>query len=137
MKVNLDIFEMYYLLESCFRGSHLRTDTIERFVDEWYRLFTPGQRKNLYERILRDIYNGKFVPDSRLCGADIKFMARYDPDNQYKVTASRYILGHDMEIWEYDAFLLDGKYYTGSTKYVAPEFITEITKIDNGEETER
>lgn len=138
MKVNLDLFEMYYLLESCFRGSHLRSDTIERFVDEWYGLFTPEQRKNLYDWILRDIYNGNFKPDSRLCGADIKFIARYDPDNQYEVTASRYIIkDNGKEICKYDAFMVDGKYYIGSNRYVSPEFITEIKKIENGKGTER
>ena len=142
MKVNLDIFEMYYLLESCFRGSHLRTDTIERFVDEWYGLFTPEQRENLYEWILRDIYNGNFKPDSRLCGADVKFMARFNPDNQYEVTAQIPVeKGNGMNvkntIWKREAFMVDGKYYTGSNRYVSPEFITEIKKKENGKGTER
>lgn len=34
MKVTLDTHEMFYLLESCLRGSHLRSGTILRFVDE-------------------------------------------------------------------------------------------------------
>ena len=40
-EVKLDIFELGYLLDACFRGSHLRSGTIGRFVDEWYDILTP------------------------------------------------------------------------------------------------
>lgn len=123
MKVDLDIFEMYYLLESCFRGSHLRSDTILRFVDEWYESFTPEQRKNLYEWILRDIYNGNFTKNDVLCGADIIFMARFNPDNQYTVTT----LFHGREATE-NAFLKDGKYYINSKWCIASEYIVSAEK---------
>ena len=53
MKVNLDIHEMFYLLESCLRGSHLRSSTILRYVDDWYNLLSPSQRHKLYEWTLR------------------------------------------------------------------------------------
>ena len=123
MKVKLDFFEMYYLLESCFRGSHLRSDTIERFVDEWYDKFTPEERNNLYEWILRDIYNGKFEPNSVLCGADIVFMARYNPDNQYSVTLKGGGKG-------FKAFFRDGKYYINSTTYIDNASILKVRKLD-------
>lgn len=124
MKVNLDFFEMYYLLESCFRGSHLRSGTIRRFVDEWYDLFTPQQRKNLYDWILRDIYNGDFKPIFSCCGEDVIFMARYDPDNQYRVKTL-----YDGEEEIHEAFLLDGRYYTKSNRFIAEEYITSVKKI--------
>lgn len=130
MKVNLDIFEMYYLLESCFRGSHLRSDTIARFVDEWYGLFTPEQRKNLYEWILRDIYNGKFKPDSILCGADKVFMARYNPDNQYSVILKGKGKG-------FSAFLMNDRYYINSRTYIDNGSIIRTKKIQYGKETKR
>lgn len=134
MKVELDFFEMYYLLESCFRGSHLRSGTIRRFVDEWYGLFTPQQRKNLRDWILRDIYNGDFKPNFSCCGEDEIFMARYDPDNQYRVTVLAPVeKGNGKNvggiIQEYTAFLRDGKYYTKSDRYIAEEYITSVEKI--------
>lgn len=46
----------------------------------------PQQRKNLRDWILRDVYYGKFEPRPSCCGEDEIFMARYDPDNQYRVT---------------------------------------------------
>lgn len=139
MRVNLDFFEMYCLLESCFRGSHLRTDTIRRFVDEFYVWFSPEERKNLYDWILRDIYDGKFEPRSQLCGADRVFMARYDPDNQYEVTVREPVRPNNGKnvgavIWERQVFLLDGKYYTKSDRFIAEEYITSVEKIPPVEE---
>ena len=124
MKVKLDIFEMYYLLESCFRGSHLRSGTIGRFVDEWYDLFTPKQRKNLRDWILRDVYYGKFEPRPSCCGEDEKFMARYDPENQYRVKTL-----YDGKEEIHKTFLRDGKYYTKSDRFIAEEYITSVEKI--------
>lgn len=134
MRANLDFFEMYCLLESCFRGSHLRTDTIRRFVDEFYVWFSPEERKNLHDWILRDIYDGKFEPRSQLCGADRVFMARYDPDNQYEVTVREPVCPDNGKnvaavIWEREVFLLDGKYYINSKTYIDNGSVTRITKI--------
>ena len=122
MRVNLDFFEMYCLLESCFRGSHLRTPTIYRFVDEFYVWFSPEERKNLHDWIVRDIYDGKFEPRSQMCGADRVFMARYDSDNQYSVVTKGGGKG-------FMAFFLDGKYYVNSKTYIDNESIIRIKKI--------
>lgn len=124
MNVELNIFEMFYLLESCFRGSHLRSGTIGRFVDEWYGLFTPQQRKNLRDWILRDIYNGDFKPRSSCCGEDTIFMARYNPDNQYRVK-----MLYDGKEEIHETFLRDGRYYTKSNRFIAEEYITSVEKI--------
>lgn len=121
MKVNLSKFEMFYLLESCLRGSHLRSDTVLRFVDEWYVLFSENEREQLYDWVLRLVYEGEFKPFTPLCGADTIFMARYNPDNRYKVTM--------IDGEEVDAFLLDGKYYVKSNRYCEPKFIKKIEKI--------
>ena len=42
-EVKLDIFELGYLLDACLRGSHLRSGTIRRFVDEWYDILNPTE----------------------------------------------------------------------------------------------
>lgn len=126
MKINLDKFEMYYLLESCLRGSHLRSSTILRFVDEWYYLFTEKERNKLYEDVLRIIYNNHFEPDSRCCGADIIFMAAYNPNNRYLVTT--YYDGVKDKV---EAFFMDGKYYITSNRFIDSEYITTIEKINN------
>lgn len=123
LTIDLDKFELYYLLESCFRGSHLRVHTITRYINEVYPKIPAGWRKDLYDWILRDIYDGEFKPIPRLCGEDIKFMARYNPNNQYTVIYND--TGEDNCI---NCYLLDGKYYVKSDSYIAPEFIRRVVK---------
>lgn len=124
MKVELDNFEMYYLLESCLRGSHLRSSTILRFVDDWYDLFSKEQREKLYYDTLRLVYDNNFVPYTQCCGADTVFMARYNPDNQYRVTVS-----DGRETMTVDSFKMNNKYYVKSNRYCAEEYIKKIEKI--------
>lgn len=124
MEVNLDIHEMFYLLESCLRGSHLRSSTILKYVDDWYSLLSTSQRQCLYEWTLRLVYDGEFKQRPAACGADRIFMARYNPDNQYRVTVSD---GERTETVE--AFKLDGRYWVKSNRCCAEECITKIEKI--------
>lgn len=121
MKVNLSKFEMFYLLESCLRGSHLRSDTVLRFVDEWYVCFSEKEREQLYDWVLRLVCDGEFKPFTPLCGADTIFMARYNPDNRYKVTM--------IDGEEVDAFKMNDRYYIKSNRYCEPKFIKKIEKI--------
>lgn len=124
MTVDLDIFEMHYLLESCLRGSHLRSSTILKYVDDWYSLLSTSQRQCLYEWTLRLVYNGEFKIRPETCGADRIFMARYNPDNQYRVTVSD---GENTETVE--AFKLDGRYWIKSNRRCEEEYIKGIEKI--------
>lgn len=124
MTVDLDIFEMHYLLESCLRGSHLRSSTILKYVDDWYSLQSPSQRQCLYDWTLRLVYDGEFKQRPAACGADRIFMARYNPDNQYRVTVSDGVKTKTVE-----AFKLDGRYWVKSNRCCAEECITKIEKI--------
>lgn len=128
MKVNLDLFEMSWLLESCLRGSHHRAGTVDRFVDTWYGMFNGRERESLYEWMLRIVYDGEFKPMPSMCGADERLMARYDPDNQYEVEA----------LWSdtkrlLRAFKLNDKYYINSTRYVNPASIINVRKLTKDE----
>lgn len=128
MRVNLDLFEMSWLLESCLRGSHLRSGTVDRFVDTWYGMFNGRERESLYEWMLRIVYDGEFKPMPSMCGADERLMARYDPDNQYEVEA----------LWSdtkrlLRAFKLNDKYYINSTRYVNPSSIINVRKLTQNE----
>ena len=59
-EVKLDIFELGYLLDACLRGSHLRSGTIGRFVDEWYDILTPTERMQLFEWTIRLTYDERW-----------------------------------------------------------------------------
>ena len=128
MRVELDFFEMLYLPESCLRGSHLRSTTVERFSGEFWSKFTEKQRNSLYRFVLSHVYDGKFKPMPSMCGADERLMARYDPDNQYEVEA----------LWSdtkrlLRAFKLNDKYYINSTRYVNPSSILNVRKLTKDE----
>lgn len=128
MKVNLDIFEMGYLLDSCLRGSHLRASTVERFIDEWYDEFTPGEREQLFEWTYRLTYNRDFKSRSAQCGADREFMLRYNPDNQYIVHTL-----YDGKEEAVECYLDEGgdkpMYKTGVNISIHPDYIVSIEKI--------
>lgn len=121
MKVNLSTHEMYYLLESYLKGSHLRSGTILRFVDEWYNKFTKKEREQLYNWVLRNVYDGEFKERPQLCGADKIFMARYNPDNQYRVSL---INGNTVE-----AFKIEDRYYVLSNRFIDKNCITKVENI--------
>lgn len=124
MKIDLDKFELYYLLESCFRGSHHRSSTILRFVDEVYPLLSEEDRFFYFRWIRRDIYGDDFKPQGRLCGADKIFMHRFDPFNQYFVT-----IINDKQEQRIAAYKMDGRYYVGSKTYIPEDAIAKIEKM--------
>ena len=64
-QVSLDIFEMGYLLDTCLRGSHLRSGTIQRFVDEWYELFSELERMRLFEWTIRLTYDHRWTNEEK------------------------------------------------------------------------
>lgn len=136
-EVKLDIFELGYLLDACLRGSHLRSGTIRRFVDEWYDILNPTERMQLFEWTIRLTYDERwnskeenykphFEPDSRCCGEDIMFVHRYHPYNQYKVT-----IEVDGKEETFDKFLLNGRYYINTSQFFATEDAKEIRHNPN------
>lgn len=138
MLVDLDIHELWYLLERCLHGSHLRSDTIERFVNEFYDKLSEHERMNLFEWAVRLGYawhdHDCFEPDSRCCGKDTIFMKRYHPDNQYIVTMKYRYKTADGK-WhrkteKVRAFKMDGEYYINSRQRCTSEFITNVEHLD-------
>lgn len=129
MQVDLDKFELGWLLDSCLRGSHLRSGTIERFVDEWFDKMPEEWRMSLFEWSVRLTYSWAghncFEPQSACCGKDIIFMKRYHPGNQYMVTLKN---GKKEETVR--AFKMDGQYYVKCNRRCAEEFITKVEKLE-------
>ena len=135
LTVSLDKFELMMLLESAFRGSHLRTGVIERFINDFYDHFTDVEREFFYNTVLEQIYDGEFQPWNSLCGYDKWFMARYNPDNQYMVTADYNGSTFTSCCFKYtDEPYGDGQeakehYYTSVRKYINEDYITKVEKI--------
>lgn len=130
MLINLDIHEMWYLLERCLHGSHLRSDTIERFTNEFYDKLSEHERMNLFEWAVRLGYawnksERHFSPSSSCCGHDTEFMKRYHPLNQYNVHTN-----YNRKKLIHRAFKMNGEYYISSTTRISPEYITKVEHID-------
>lgn len=134
-QVSLDIFEMGYLLDTCLRGSHLRSGTIRRFVDEWYELFSELERMRLFEWTIRLTYDHRwtneekeykphFEPCSVCCGHDVEFVHRYHPGNQYLVT-TRYKDKKE----RHRCFLMNGQYHLKSNVIMLEEYIVSVEHI--------
>lgn len=64
-QITLDVVELEYLLDTCLRGSHLRSNTVRRFVDEWYDLFTEVERIRLFEWTIRLTYDQRWTSDNK------------------------------------------------------------------------
>lgn len=136
MQVDLDIFELGYLLDTCLRGSHLRSSTVTRFVDEFYYKLDEAERMKLFEWSVRLTYAWSghkcFEPQDSCCGQDRIFMLRYHPLNQYKVTTK-----FNGEINQHRAFKMDGEYYINSRQRIAGECVVKVEQIDLSSEWER
>lgn len=116
MQTELDRFELLYFLEGCVTGSHLRQGVWRRCVNEFYRKLDDGDRNFIFHYAVRDLM-GRERDFAREDFA--KFIARFNPDNQYKVT---------VQGKEYDTFLFDGRYYTDFEMRIADEYIGKPEK---------
>lgn len=134
-QITLDVVEMEYLLDTCLRGSHLRSNTVRRFVDEWYDLLTEVERIRLFEWTIRLTYDQRwtsdnkaykphFEPSDQCCGHDIEFVHRYHPNNQYLVTTL-----YNGKKEQHRCFLMNGRYYLNSNRIIVAEYITDIEHL--------
>lgn len=135
MTINLDTHELWYLLEGCLRGSHLRSTTIERFTNEFYDKLSEEERMSLFEWAVRLGYCWKdhnhFEPSPHCCGHDIEFMKRYHPCNQYYVRMEHYRKLSSgklkKEFMCKRAFKMNGRYYISSTQFCDEKCIIKVT----------
>lgn len=124
MQTNLDQFDILHWMEGCAIGSHLRQGIWERAIDEFFPKLTQRQRETIYTYAKRDL-SRNFTSFDGIphYAADIfnQFLARYNPANQYRVTAER-----EGEKETSDAYKWKGKYYISSKVWISPDYITEI-----------
>jgi hypothetical protein len=123
-RFNIDFFEFSFLVEACIPPVPIaRYSFFSDVINKYYHVLTPNERKRLYEWIGRSPRMTESTDD--MCMA---FLARYNPDNQYRVTVSR-----DLQTETNECFLMDGVYYTyydsGKKIYAAGEYITNVEKI--------
>lgn len=108
MKVNLDQFELFQLLENSLKIT--RVQTFGRFIDEWWKEMNVEWRNFFFHYTVRDIWDK--VPDVIRPEFEM-FVARFNPGNQYIVETSE---------TSYKCFEYKGKYWVSTN--------TTIHKID-------
>ena len=123
-KLKLNKFELMWLFEGAAGKSHLRWGVYEMFVNKIYPQLNDDEREFLYTYIKRDtawLWEHNTKIDETPYQYWLQVLARYNPSNQYTVTAKH----NDLEETK-DAYLWNGKYYTNFTMYFAKEYITDI-----------
>lgn len=122
--INLDKFEILWLCEGAIGKSHLRWGIYDKMVNEVYPVLSEEEREFVYMYLKRDT---AWHWTRRTLGDDVPYkywqqmLARFNPANQYKVTVQN---KKDKQVC--DAYLFDGKYYTGWTRYCNEDYIKKV-----------
>lgn len=123
-KIKLDKFQLMWLFEGAAGKSHLRWDIYQMFIDDIYPQLDDNEREFLYIYIKRDtswMWENRGKADETPYNYWLQVLARYNPSNQFIVTAE-----YNGEKETKDAYLWDGKYYVGYNNYFANEYIVNV-----------
>ena len=135
MIIELDTFELYYLIESCAKGSHLRQGIWMRCVNEFYGKLTQNERDNLFDWFTRLLWQdvcGDKYPNVKKEYKSISFgmedfmrtVACFDKNNRYLLDVSD---GKQQQSVE--AYLFENKYWIDFSRFAPNEYIKKIKKI--------
>lgn len=126
----IDFFELMFLTEACIPPRPIaRSMFWERLINEIFYTLTPDQRKHLYLCMKRnDAYNPETNEDCAL------FEARFNPDNQYKITTLVKSTLKEGGQQLYYAFLWkDRKYYVAKDTFIDEGYIISAAKASMDE----
>lgn len=135
MKTELDKWELFWFIEGCAHGSHLRQGIWQRCVNEFYDKLSQDERDCIYEwskKFLWECMCGDEYPNVKEqewgnhVGRDDfrKFVACYDKDNRYVVTVSD---GKKTETRP--AYLFEDRYWVSFTSYAPKDVIIKLKKV--------
>lgn len=127
MQINIDKFELMYLLEGCSIGSHLRQGIWERCIDEFYDKMSPDARLWLYTYAKRDI-TPRYLRKDR-CGREdfFKFLACFNPANRFMVKVEGRAGGH-YKRQLVDAYKYGDTYWVSFRRYIPDEYIKNVER---------
>ena len=119
---NIDFWELCFLAEACIPPRPIaRTMFWQNLTNLYYHNMTENERARLFEFMNR---NSKYEESLKTQEDTQIFHARFDPDNQYRVTTN---FQDKEEV--YEAFLRNGKYYTSSNFWISGDYIIKVEKI--------
>lgn len=125
--LNLDKFELMWLFEGAAGKPHLRCVIYRMFIEDIYPQLSYDEREFIYAYIKRDtswLWENKTSMDKTPHEYWQQVLARYNPANQYEVTAS-----HDGKTETKYAYMYDGRYYVTMNSFFADEYIVDIKRL--------
>lgn len=122
-RFDIDFIEFSFLVEACIPPRPIaRTMFWYNVIDKYYYVLTQEERKMLYEWIQKSYsFEVRMEKQDEDC---LLFLARYNPDNQYKVTTD-----FNGKIEEKEVFLFKGRYHVNKMTNILPEYIIKIEKL--------
>lgn len=114
----IDFFELMFLAESVIPPKAIaRTVCFINFSEKAYHIMNDTERKMFFEHVTRQ-------PTFNLSNKDCAhFYARFNPDNQYKVTS----LAENQSIDNF-CYIFNGKYHINESIYIPEEYILNVVK---------
>lgn len=113
----IDYFEFLVLIQASWDiRTILRYNILIKAIDVWYHALTKDDRQSAFE----------YFSNYYSCTEEShhRFMARYNPKCQYRVTL---VNGDQKDIVE--CYIFDDEYWNSSFQCCNKDFITEITAI--------
>jgi len=115
----IDFFELAFLAEACIPPRPIaRTIFWHNLTERYWRQMTEGERIHLFEWLQK---NWQYEESLQKEEDTQVFHARFNPDNQYEVTTT--------EKEKIRAFKMGDRYYVGTNRWVAEEYIVSVEKF--------
>lgn len=116
----IDRHEFTVLIEASWHaGTILRHSIMEKGINVWYHEMSEEDRVRVYEFFNRT----KSDPEDRKIEIQQKFLARYNPDNQYVVQTKS---GEKYE--STNAYKFDNQYFINTDTFLSKGHTTNVDK---------
>jgi hypothetical protein len=123
-RFKIDFWEFSFLVEACIPPRPIaRAMFWDNVINEYYHELTHDERAKLHEWVNRNPSMQHALEHNN--DDAIQFNLRYDPDNQYEVRTE-----YKGKVEIVQAYKDGDRYYIEIDKWIAPEFIKEVIKIE-------
>lgn len=127
MLIDLDKHEMFWLLESAARGSHLRQGLWNKFIDNVFHKLGVSEIRFLHDQCKEKL--SKLYPNEKAVGYEDfqRFLARFDIDNNlYRVKVTNPDTGKKETHY---AYRFNSRYFVTSSRYIGEEYILMVEEV--------
>ena len=122
-RFRIDFFELAFLAGACIPPTPIARGSFWRnMIEQYYFEMTKDERIHIHEWLNRDWRYQQGLTDQN--EDVIWFEKRYDPYNQYLVFTL-----YDGKEETHECFKNGDRYWTSTTRFISPEFITKIDRL--------